>query len=483
MSLAVELLERRTRINPRKDPICESTNADELFAFLQNEYDNHPSYNDTTDRTIGEEEVEEDEIEFLKNGELIDCYVKKLEDTIKFGKIGYKNSKKEITDYVELNILIEKSLLDYELKLSNTINNNINNNNDSNSNNNNTPNDKKIVFDINRLEYLLNDEFKDMDNQTNNNNNNNTIDLSILKHYVELLKLGYAPDLNTKETKSINDQQFLNNNIHLMDELVSTILSLAVQKNIDLPSIDSNKVSNSNGRIEWFKECIYKVANNGNDIKDNNDNSHKKSIDETNIYNNTNDNETALKDLQFAHSYLTKKYEEEMSQHSKYVSDLINKNKHCEELLKNTTLELAKVTNQQLRLELQNTELTEKLDEKTKELHEVEMNNNLLKVEYLGLLPATSLMSPPSSDNGNFSSPVLQSSSEFSSQTTTPTTPTTALSSTDATSSVSVRILRMEFKKIVEQMNSRFSKELEQERLERKRVEKLLALRKEQINV
>lgn len=459
MSLAVELLERGTRINPRKNPICESTDANELFAFLQNEFDNHSLYNDINNDDFNREIEDEEDIEFLKNGELIDCYVKKLEDTIKFGKIGYNDSQNEISDYVELNILIEKSLLDYELKFNN---------------NNNTPDDKITVFNIDRLEYLLNNDL----------DNDNNVNLSILKHYVELLKLGYTPDLNNKEAKSINNDQITTNNNHLMDELVSTILSLAVQKNINLPSIDSNKVSNSNGRIEWFKECIYKVANGGNDIEDNNDILYKKSIyDNDNANSSTNDNETALNDLKFAHSYLTKKYEEEMSQHSKYVSDLINKNKHCEELLKNTSLELAKITNQQLTLQLQNTELTEKLDKKIKELHEVEMSNDLLKVEYLGILPASSLMSPPSSDSGKFSSPLLQPTSNFSSQilATTPTTPTTALSPTDATSSVSVRILRMEFKKIVEQMNSRFTKELEEERLERKRVENLLALRKEQI--
>ncbi|KAG0688821.1 hypothetical protein C6P40_000497 [Pichia californica] len=341
MSLALELLDRRHRMNYRESQLCDSSNSNELFAFLQQEFK-------------GEQDNDRDS-EIYGTGELIDCYVQRLEDTVKLGQIQYKNqTNTNIKDGVELNILIEKSLLEYELKLAQDGSNN---------------HDKKYIFDINRLQYLLehennsNNRVKDDDNDENVDNSNS--DIGLLRHYVELLKLGYAPDLNRSGNTGSNvggsvginggigigngngyneNEDHMNN--QLMDELVSTLLSLAVQKNMNLPSVDSTKVKSLDGRINWFKECIYKVADTTNEM---NTGSRNNNTEVTKQAHDEGEEKRALKDLQFAHSYLTKKYEEEILQHGQYVNEVVNKNKKCEELLVKTNTELSQATKQIIR--------------------------------------------------------------------------------------------------------------------------------------
>lgn len=447
MSLALELLDRRHRMNYRESQLCDSSNSNELFAFLQQEFK-------------GEQDNDRDS-EIYGTGELIDCYVQRLEDTAKLGQIQYKNqTNTNIKDGVELNILIEKSLLEYELKLAQDGSNN---------------HDKKYIFDINRLQYLLehennsNNRVKDDDNDENVDNSNS--DIGLLRHYVELLKLGYAPDLNRSGNTGSNvggsvgingsigigngngyneNEDHMNN--QLMDELVSTLLSLAVQKNMNLPSVDSTKVKSLDGRINWFKECIYKVADTTNEM---NTGSRNNNTEVTKQAHDEGEEKRALKDLQFAHSYLTKKYEEEILQHGQYVNEVVNKNKKCEELLVKTNTELSQATKQIIRLELEKAELQSYLDATRKEMYELQMSNNLLKVDCLGVVPAGKLMS--------YSNTPPDTPGDISMQLSTPTS-TSPSSTTGGESSTSVRILRAEFKKVVEGMNARFAREVNDER-------------------
>lgn len=442
MSLALELLERRKKVGGVNDQLCESNNSDELFAFLQQDYERQC-----------EDETEYDEGKV--NDGLIDCYVKRLDDTVKLGKIGYNNGKKEtFEDSVELNILIEKSLLEYELKVAEK---------------REDGNRKKYVFDVDHLVEVLNKRDSSVDGD----------DLLVLKHYVELLKLGYAPDLPRIEEESNSSENIL------MDELVSTLLSLAVQKNIYLPSPDSKDMRSIDGRIEWFKECIYKVVSSGGSGgsggSDGNNMPAKKDIistEEDEGEEDINEDKRALKDLQFAHSYLTKKYEEEVSQHGQYVNELIQKYKQCEDLLQKSNFELTKVTNQQLKLELENAELRQRLDGRTKEVHELQMQNNLLRVDCLGLAAGAAgaagatVVSPPASEGLPPVTPLSAAHSAHSAQSdsvSVHSTPSADEGNPPASPSpsVSVRILRMEFKKLVEGINLRFARELE--KLERER--------------
>lgn len=237
----------------------------------------------------------------------------------------------------------------------------------------------------------------------------------------------------------------------MMDELISTLLSIAVEKNIQLPSADIYKMNEIDGRTKWFKECILKVVNTGNmgsleqsnrSYFDESDASlsqvnypvNKVNNDDDN--NNTNSN-TALKDLQFAHAYLTKKYQEDLNQSNQYVNELIRKYQKCEELLKSSNKELEKNTNRLIEAELKNAELQRKLEERTNEVHSLMMSNNLLRVDQLGNNSSALVMSPPTS----IESPdnlVLAESPLFSS----------SASNMPNGDTPSVRILRTEFKKL-----------------------------------
>ena len=431
MSLALELLDRRNKEFSAQSQMCDSSNADELCAFLQQEYE------DYDDARYDESAC---------TNEFADCYVRRLNDVVKVGRIGYHErpvGPAGPVDSVELNILIEKSLLEYELKLAEK-------SEVPTADGKNVPGRKKVVFDVERLEEVLKE--------------GEGGDLLLLRHYVELLKLGYAPEL----ANSHRGEQNASENT-LMDELVSTLLSLAVQRNIHLPPLDTKSADSMGGRIEWFKECIYKVAggqgHNGSRNLATAGAESGAGLDDVSspIGNGDDDDRRALKDLQFAHSYLTKKYEEEVSQHAKSMNNMITKYQQCEDLLKQSNFELSKVSNQLLRLEIQNAELTRKLEAKTKEAHELQMKNNLLRVDNLGMGSATT--PPASADSASADSPTSLLSASSS-------------GNPSSNSSVSVRILRMEFKKLVEQMNARFTRELEAEQTETRRLEELLELHK-----
>lgn len=436
MSLALELLDRRNKAFGAQSQMCESSNAAELCAFLQQEYEDY------------------DDARYDESGcdnEFVDCYVRRLNDVVKVGRIGYsgrtQGRDESPADAVELNILIEKSLLEYELRLAEKMPR-------GDSGKSTEGNRKKLVFDVERLGEVL----------SGAGDNGNDSDLALLRHYVELLKLGYAPELAAN--RNGGGQNASENT--LMDELVSTLLSLAVQRNVSLPPLDTKAAESMDGRIGWFKECIYKVAGAAEGPRDRDQDSGAASASRS-AAGDDDENYRALRDLQFAHTYLTKKYEEEVSQHGQAMNSMVAKYQQCEDLLKQSNFELSKVSNQLLRLELQNAELTKKLDARTKDAHELQLKNNLLRVDYLGLAPATT--PPASADSAEAPADSLSLS--------LPSPASSASSATMPSSSVSVRILRMEFKKLVEQMNARFARELETEQTEKRRLEELVELHRQ----
>ena len=443
MSLALELLDRRNKAFGAQSQMCESSNAAELCAFLEQEFEDY------------------DDARYDESGcdnEFVDCYVRRLNDVVKVGRIGYSGQaqgrNEGPTDAVELNILIEKSLLEYELRLAEK---------QTASDGGGTESSRKrLVFDVGRLGEVLGGAGDDGSDS----------DLALLRHYVELLKLGYAPELAAN--RNSGGQNALENT--LMDELVSTLLSLAVQRNVSLPPLDTKATESMDGRIGWFKECIYKVAGAAEKSRDRGLDAGLASAGGRGTggagaaNDDDDDDHRALRDLQFAHTYLTKQYEEEVSQHGQAMNSMVSKYQQCEVLLKQSNAELSKVSNQLLRLELQNAELTKKLDARTRDAHELQLKNNLLRVDYLGLVPATT--PPASADSAEVTADSLSLSlpSPASSSTSSVTTPS---------SSVSVRILRMEFKKLVEQMNARFARELETEQTEKRRLEELVELHRQ----
>ena len=391
MISAISLLDRTNTAG--LEHVDKLQGVDDVFGFLQH----------------GFQSLKNNEPDFIGNSYL-DEYTTNLSNTIEDDIISMSDGS-SITDSVDLNILIERSLLEYELKF--------NSNNEQN----------KKILNYESLKESL----------------GQITDSKLLRHYVELMKLGYISELDiSTNDKSKSD---VNDNERLVGELLSILLTIAVQKNINLPEFDERGMTNMDTRMKWFKECIYKIA-------DNNGNKSTTPITDNKNDNNSNKNktETALNDLQFAHNYLTKKYEEEMSHHVKYANLMTSKYEKCEELLKKSNDELARCTNELLKAESKNVEYEKRIDMMNKEMHKLQLQNNLFKVDYLGLLPVSTLMSPPNSA----ANPSIFPESPKTNCSSIPSTPSSPVSP------VSVSILRAEFRKLMEQMQKKHEKELQE---------------------
>ncbi|VEU22262.1 DEKNAAC103290 [Brettanomyces naardenensis] len=227
-----------------------------------------------------------------------------------------------------------------------------------------------------------------------------------------------------------------------LEDLVSSVISLSIQHGVTLPSPNLEKMKDFIGRVEWCRECIDKLVNGvsgGNSVS-----TVPKRKSSNKVTSTTPDNElrTALNDLQFAHVYLTRQYEDERSRYNKSLNQLRLKLSQSQELLSGSNEQLTNQTNQCLKLEMKLNEALNELREKKKELHGKNLEINLLKVDHIG---------------GEEEEKGVERGWE-------------------SPRGVSAPILRMEFKKLVEEMNEEFEKELDKERVERKRLEGLVKM-------
>ena len=276
MVSTIDLLEQGLGRTRTFDVISDSTNPDDVFSFLCQD----------VDATVDSDTL----YNSFDVSNRLDGYVQRLEDVVVNKSIAYEGEiERAIGNSVELNILVERSLLEYELKLGS---------------------DERTPRRVIGVEELV----KGLDGESE------ITAMALVEHYVELMKLGNITEISSITNSSLN-KELIRSNDKMMDELISTLLSIAVEKNIQLPSADIYKMNEIDGRTKWFKECILKVVNTGNmgsleqsnrSYFDESDASlsqvnypvNKVNNDDDN--NNTNSN-TALKDLQFAHAYLTKK--------------------------------------------------------------------------------------------------------------------------------------------------------------------------------
>lgn len=194
-----------------------------------------------------------------------------------------------------------------------------------------------------------------------------------------------------------------------VDDMISIVVSLCVQKNIPLPPPFANET-----KIEWFRECV------GNLLKGTTTQSgeQQQSLKEP---------ETALRDLQFSHEYLAKKYQDEVNQHAKALKRMQDSDGHLE----NVTNEMVRLARDGVQLRNENGRLRGELNEKDQRIYELERELALVKVDRIGTsvngVANDQLASPP------------------------PSGPATA----------SVSLLRSEFKRIVQDLNKRHAEEME----------------------
>ncbi len=165
--------------------------------------------------------------------------------------------------------------------------------------------------------------------------------------------------------------------------------------------------------------------------------------------------------------YLARQYEDERSRYNKSLNQLRLKLSQSQELLAGSNEQLTNQTQQSLKLETKLSETLSELSECKKKLHEKSMEISILRTDHLG-----ETSEPDRLSDGQTRS--VESGDELDLQ----KSPRSRASDSGSFNSnaVSAPILRMEFKKIVKQMNEDFEKEIEKERTERRRLENLVKL-------
>lgn len=325
----------------------------------------------------------------------------------------------------------------------------------------------KVLKSTNKLNEAilnLNEEINDLTSKLNN-------------HNISCLLLGYVEDIRLSNLKAnMGSQTGGENNSQILDKFVSYVASISVQRNINLPEPLDN-AETIEGKFDWIQKCIDTILEvsphpniNVNDTQlestelsmdrslpnvsapSTNNNSPYKEMDSSMLNEssflsyspNRNNNEnnriineykTALNDLKFSHQYLLKEFEYSKEHSMKTIHDYRKKNKKLEK-------ELQKYQKPASSSDIQSKDL---------EISKLRKEINGLRIDSMG----SSLSPRPL---GEFS-PNMDTSEDL------------ATRSSNATSS---GILRKEFKKIIGDMQDQYEVELNEERVNRKRIEKEL---------
>ncbi|CCH42457.1 Synaptonemal complex protein 1 [Wickerhamomyces ciferrii] len=343
---------------------------------------------------------------------------------------------------------------------------------------------EKDIDTINRIIYSNNDLNQQFD-QISTDILNAT--KTLYNQYSLAFSFCYFEDLNIdipSPSQPQNDKQ--------TDELLSHIASVAVQRNVILPAPASTNSNDSN--IEWAKSCLNSLLDqnysnvNDKEIKSNSPNDEQEL---TSL-------RTALKDLQFAHQYLTRQYEDERNLNSTVMNTHKNKKAAIERQLAENLITLEKANQRSILVEHEKNVLERTLDDKMKDIYDLQKQVALLKIDNLGYIhtnndsnsripsPEKSQISPVSPDENlsmsheghkdknkylsNPKTPLLQQSLNGSYRNASPSSPKF---------NNSISVLRNEFKKLVNEIHDSYKSEIEKEKIERKRLEHLLKLYEE----
>lgn len=296
--------------------------------------------------------------------------------------------------------------------------------------------------------------------------------------YLLVLSLCYFEDLNLNLNATESES-------YETEELMSYLASIAVQRNIVLPTPNLEAP-----RSQWSKDCLDSILSNppsqsvSPQLKPLTEESKDKEISKL---------KTALEDLQFAHQYLTKQFQEERNQNSTAM-DTHNKKKTSVENQLSESLSLLEKSNQRsILVEHEKNILETRLDEKINELNDLKRQVTNLKIDNLGFVNSNDKDkdlfngTPPTSRTSFFSPTSPLTGVEVQLDDLNPTTPLTqndfkfqSPSSSKFNSSLS--ILRTEFKKLVNEMHTNFEAELTKEKKERKRLENLVKIYEDRNN-
>lgn len=215
-----------------------------------------------------------------------------------------------------------------------------------------------------------------------------------------------------------------------------------------------------------------------------------------------NDLRTKLKDLKFANDYLTKQFKTERESFNKILAEQNLANLNLEKKLSNSIQNLEKTNSLLMQNEARNQELERKLDENFQQINNMKKNITELRIESLGTSSPKkhreavdrSLLISSSNNNTTLSfdddggnnldlknNPLgthefLSTSSLTSNNNATGAG---AAGAAGAAASPSIGIMRQEFKKMIDEINNKHYIELSNEITERKRLENLVKMYKE----
>lgn len=209
------------------------------------------------------------------------------------------------------------------------------------------------------------------------------------------------------------------------DDLISILVSKSVQRDVQLPPPGWNET-----KVEWFKDCIDKLMSASTiqapGLEHAPESLHEQELLQQQQKSRNNiplNSETAMRDLQFAHEYLTKKYADEVATHARTLTT----RKQLETQLATVTNEMARVARDDVKLRHDAEQLKQAVAERDQAIYKLERELALLRVEHTPL--STSGAAGPNSGGGS-------------------------------SASSSVSLLRTEFKRIVQDLNRRHAEEL-----------------------
>ncbi|KAG7862081.1 hypothetical protein KL939_001102 [Ogataea angusta] len=134
----------------------------------------------------------------------------------------------------------------------------------------------------------------------------------LTSHEILVAQLGYVQDMFLDQNPA-----FVASDVERsLEGLVSKVVSMSVQNNVELPEPDIEKMRSLTGRIEWCSDCIAALVNGSKTTPISETHRFTKDIGNKQESSDVEELRTALTDLQFAHNYLTRKFEDERELHN-----------------------------------------------------------------------------------------------------------------------------------------------------------------------
>ncbi|KAH3682873.1 hypothetical protein WICPIJ_006155 [Wickerhamomyces pijperi] len=246
--------------------------------------------------------------------------------------------------------------------------------------------------------------------------------LALKVAYFEDLDLENGVDMFSVRERTMNDSTVIhtnniNNNTSInnatpgsngvardvqTEQLLSYIVSLVVQRNIPLPVPDDHAADSQN---KWAKDCVdallnaSEVSSDGKKLLPSPTGSISKDSAQLKLEHDHKELKTAMSDLQFAHQFLTRQFEEERTLNNQVIQNHLKKQKSLENKLAENIIILEKSTQKSILIEHEKNILESQLSDRIKEIQSLQRQLSDLKLSTLGIPSSTNSSSPYSQTN------------------------------------------------------------------------------------